>query len=275
MTAVEEFAPAKVNLTLHIIGQRADGYHLLDSLVVFPGVGDVIRAEAADTLSLTVEGPMAEGVPTGPDNLVLKAARWLDAQKGAALSLTKHLPHPGGIGGGSSDAAATLRALSQLWDVRLPNAAETVALGADVPVCMSTDPPQIMRGIGDDLTFEPGLPPFWLVLVNPGVACATGAVFARLANKANLGMQAQQGFDGFRDFAAWLTRQRNDLEAPAKAEAPVIGDVLSALAQDAALARMSGSGATCFGLYETQSQAEAAAARLQTTGWWVRAAPVS
>ncbi len=274
MTTVEEFAPAKVNLTLHITGQRADGYHLLDSLVAFPAVGDLVSASQADTLSLRVDGPKAAGVPTGPDNLMIKAARWLKPDGTAALHLTKALPHPAGIGGGSADAAATLRALSRLWDVPLPATHETVELGADVPVCMQAVPPQIMRGIGDELTLEPGIPHFWMVLVHPGVDCPTGAVFARLDQKNNAPMSAQNGFYGFRDFVDWLALQRNDLEAPAIAVAPVISDVLAALRQDAALARMSGSGATCFGLYETEAQAEAAANRLRHPDWWVVAGPL-
>lgn len=272
MTTVEEFAPAKVNLTLHITGHRADGYHLLDSLVVFPGVGDLVTAAPSDTLSLRVDGPMATGIPTGSDNLMVKAARWLKPQGGAALHLEKVLPHPGGIGGGSADAAATLRALARLWSVPLPTARETVELGADVPVCLS-GASQRMRGIGEEVA-PMAVPSFWMVLVNPGVACPTGKVFAGLRSKENAPMSDHAGVTGFKAFVAWLAMQRNDLEDPAIAIAPVISDVLAALRQDAALARMSGSGATCFGLYETKAQAEVAAMRVKRPGWWSAAAPV-
>lgn len=274
MTTVNEFAPAKVNLTLHITGQRRDGYHLLDSLVVFPDLGDCVEAEPADKLGLTVTGPFAVGVPTGADNLMIKAAKLLDPGKGAALSLTKSLPHPAGIGGGSSDAAATLRALSQLWNLPLPPAEAVATLGADVPVCMSSMP-QRMQRVGELLSLEPAIPAFWLVLVNPGVSCPTGSVFGRLASKSNSPMSDHSGFDGFSDFVDWLRLQRNDLETPAIVEVPDVAEVLAALDQDAALARMSGSGATCFGVYETERQANAAVVRLSKPGWWVRAAAVT
>lgn len=273
MTTVEEFAPAKVNLTLHITGQRSDGYHLLDSLVVFPEVGDRVSATLSETLSLEVDGPKASGVPTGPENLMLKAARLLKAGKGASLHLKKNLPHPAGIGGGSSDAAATLRALSNLWEVPQLPAQDVLALGADVPVCMSPEP-QIMRGIGDELTTVVGLPPFWVVLVNPGVDCPTGSVFDRLDQKQNAPMTAIPRFQGVPDLADWLRLQRNDLEKPARLVAPAISTVFDALDQDSAVARMSGSGATCFGIYETEAQAKTAAARLDGQGWWIAAAPV-
>ena len=151
------FAPAKINLTLHVTGQRADGYHLLDSLVAFADIGDEVSAQSSDSLSLTVTGPNATGVPTDGRNLMIKAARLLDENRTAALHLDKQLPAASGIGGGSSDAAATLRVLSKLWDLPIPTADQVLTLGADLPVCL-TPCCQRMRGIGGDLAALPALP---------------------------------------------------------------------------------------------------------------------
>ncbi|MEZ5885999.1 MAG: 4-(cytidine 5'-diphospho)-2-C-methyl-D-erythritol kinase [Paracoccaceae bacterium] len=274
--AIESFAPAKINLTLHVTGRRADGYHLLDSLVVFADLGDRICAEAADDLSLEVTGPMAAGLTAGPDNLVVRAARLMGV-RGARLVLEKHLPLASGIGGGSSDAAAALRALAQLTGQPLPEARATVALGADVPVCL--DPrPQRMRGVGERLEPVAGLPPFWMVLANPGVDVPTPAVFRDLDRRD--GAPMADPLPACRDLAAlaaFLSGQRNDLETPARRIAPVIGQVLSALASapGCRLARMSGSGATCFGLFADAAQADAARAHIAALepGWWVRSAP--
>lgn len=267
--AIEAFAPAKVNLTLHVTGQRADGYHLLESLVVFVGVGDRIKVSDAEDLNLAVTGPRSAGVPTGPENLVLKAASLLGGA-GAQIVLDKHLPAAAGIGGGSSDAAATLRALSQLWGVDLP-ADNGLSLGADVPVCLRAAP-CLMSGVGEVLADVPALPPLWMVLVNPGVEVPTTAVFKGLSRKDNPPMEpVPAGLDA-KAFAAWLSTQRNDLEPPARAVAPVIGDVLDVIAGEGALiARMSGSGATCFGLYADADSAAHAAAQIKekAPAWWV------
>ena len=267
--AIEAFAPAKVNLTLHVTGQRADGYHLLESLVVFVGIGDRITVSDADSLHLSVTGPRAAGVPTGPENLVLKAASALGGA-GARIVLDKHLPAAAGIGGGSSDAAATLRALSALWGSDLP-ADKGLGLGADVPVCLRAGP-CLMSGVGEVLSDVPALPPLWMVLVNPGVEVPTPAVFKGLSRKDNPAMTpVPEGLDAA-GFAAWLSTQRNDLEPPARAIAPVITDVLDAIAgQGALIARMSGSGATCFGLYADQGAAAHAACAIKekAPAWWV------
>ncbi len=267
--AIEAFAPAKVNLTLHVTGQRADGYHLLESLVVFVGIGDRITVSDADSLHLSVTGPREAGVPTGPENLVLKAASALGGT-GARIVLDKHLPAAAGIGGGSSDAAATLRALSALWGADLP-ADNGLGLGADVPVCLRAGP-CLMSGVGEVLADVPALPPLWMVLVNPGVEVPTPAVFKGLSRKDNPAMSpVPEGLDAA-DFAAWLSTQRNDLEPPARAIAPVITDVLGAIAgQGALIARMSGSGATCFGLYADQGAAAHAARAIKekAPAWWV------
>ncbi len=272
---IEGFAPAKVNLALHVTGQRADGYHLLDSLVVFADVGDRLTAEPSDKLSLQVTGPRAEGVPNGPENLVLRAARLLDPDRGARLVLDKHLPAAAGIGGGSSDAAATLRVLARLWDLPMPTPEATAVLGADVPVCLEARPRR-MAGIGDELSEVPHLPPAWLVLVNPGVPVSTPAVFRALARKDGTPMPALPACADAATFAAFLLGLRDDLEPPARALQPQVSEVLAALGAQTGclLARMSGSGATCFGLFAAEAPARGAAAALAAAaaGWWVQAA---
>lgn len=270
-----EFAPAKVNLALHVTGQRDDGYHLLDSLVVFAGVGDEIRATPGP-LSLSLTGPMAAGLQAEDDNLVLRAARAMRAE--AQLVLDKRLPVASGIGGGSADAAATLRLLARVTGRPLPDAAAVLALGADVPVCLAGRAVR-MAGVGERLTSLPPLPAAWLVLVNPGVAVATPAVFRGLARKDNAPLPRDLPFlRNTAELAAFLRMCRNDLEPPAMALAPVIGTVRDALtAQDGCLlARMSGSGATCFGLFADGLTAAAAARAVQAAhpGWWVAAAPM-
>lgn len=269
-------ARAKVNLALHVTGRRADGYHLLDSLVTFADLGDRVTAEPADALELRVTGPMAAGVPGGEDNLVLRAARAFGPAPGARITLEKHLPPASGIGGGSADAAAALRVLAALWGRDLPDAAAVLRLGADVPVCLRGETLR-MTGVGEVLAPAPPLPPVWAVLANPGVAVPTPAVFAALDRRDNPPMPAD--LPRWRDagaLAAWLHGTRNDLEPPARALHPVIGQVLAALAAQPGclLARMSGSGATVFGLFPDAAAAARAAAQLARPqpGWWVRAA---
>lgn len=268
----EGFAPAKVNLALHVTGRRADGYHLLDSLVVFADVGDRLRAEPAEHLTLEVTGPRAAGVPVDGSNLVLRAAAAFGRGQGARIVLDKHLPAAAGIGGGSSDAAAALRVLADLWQCPLPDDDAVLALGADVPVCLHGRPAR-MQGIGERLDPLPDLPPAWLVLVNPGVGVPTAAVFRGLARRDNPPMPAPVVWPDAAALAAWLQQTRNDLEPPARAVAPVIGTVIDRLAatQGCLLARMSGSGATCFGLFASPSDAAAAAAALrdEQPDWWV------
>ena len=177
-------APAKINLYFHVTGQRADGFHLLDSLVAFADIGDTVAVAPAPDLRVSVHGPLAGQVPPGPENLALRAARGLadvfDVRAGAAITLTKRLPAAAGIGGGSADAAATLRALAALWNVGSDDGALAglaVRLGADVPVCLAGRA-SFVGGIGEALMAAPALPPAWLVLANPGATLATGAVFA-------------------------------------------------------------------------------------------------
>lgn len=269
---VKLFAPAKINLTLHITGQRTDGYHLLDSLVVFVDTGDQVTAERSETSTLNVTGPFAAGVPTGPENLVMKAADMAGVPM--ALTLDKRLPPASGIGGGSTDAAATLKAAARLGGARVPP--ETVAtLGADVPVCMRAGPAR-MRGIGEIV--EPlRLPALHMVLVNPRVEVSTSAVFKGLTTKDNAPMD--DTLPAFPDGLAlidWLTTQRNDLQKPAIKAAPEVAAVLTALAltPEVLMVRMSGSGATCFGLFKDRDSADFAAAQIAAANpwWWVKPA---
>jgi 4-diphosphocytidyl-2-C-methyl-D-erythritol kinase len=268
---MRSFAPAKVNLFLRVIGRRADGYHLLDSLAVFPAVGDVLTAEPAPGLKLALEGPFAAALAHDPDNLVLRAVRALRPGLGAALRLTKNLPVASGIGGGSADAAAALRLCVRLWDV--PGMLEDVALGlgADVPVCQKRRPAR-MGGIGELLGAAPALPSgLGMVLVNPGVAVATPAVFRARTGAFSAPAVLPGGWADAAAMAADLAKLGNDLEAPAIGLAPVIGEALAAVAAmpGCLLARMSGSGATCFGLFATAEEAAAAASGLTRPGWWV------
>ncbi len=266
------FAPAKINLSLHVTGQRGDGYHLLDSLVVFADVGDTVGVMPAEAMSLEVSGPMVEAVPTDARNLVWQAAALFGLP--VAITLTKRLPAAAGIGGGSSDAAATVFAMADLTGTNTAPEGVT-ALGADVRVCLARRASR-MRGIGEDVQPVEGLPELHAVLANPGVEVATPQVFAALESKDNPAMPRFPRWRGVGAAIDWIAAQRNDLEAPAIALAPVIGDVLEALRGLPAvrLARMSGSGATCFALFETRGEADAAAEILAEAhpDWWVTAA---
>ena len=281
---LRHLAPAKVNLALHVTGERAGGYHELDSLVVFAGIGDTLTARAAAELSLTVSGPFSDGVPATAENLVLKAAEALrqkhEVRLGAALTLEKALPHAAGLGSGSCDAAAALQLLAGLWDVPEPLITDPLglALGADVPVCMAAPRPMRMAGIGERLSYAPPLPDCALVLVNPKVPVPTGAVFQSLRSKDNPPMDPlPKGLD-FEGFVAWLSRQRNDLTEPAIEIAPEIGAALDRLNRQPLVrfATMSGSGATCIGVVKDMDHARRAARAIQVAEmcWWVVPAPV-
>lgn len=281
MPPLTEWAPAKVNLTLALTGRRADGYHLLDSLVVFGPACDRLRAKPAPELTLALEGPFADGLQAEPDNLVLRAARALAAaarcHAGAALVLEKHLPVASGIGGGSADAAATLRLLSRLWGVSLPDAEMAglaAALGADVPACLHSRP-AVMRGVGELLGPAPALPPCGLLLVNPGLPLATAAVFQARTGPFSTAPAWPPGWTDVPGMAAELAQAGNDLQAPAIAICPAITTVLHRLhgLPGARLARMSGSGATCFALFDTAAAAGHAASSLPLA-WWTAAGPL-
>lgn len=265
--AIEGFAPAKINLSLHVTGQRSDGYHSLDSLVMFADVGDRLTVSRAPEMALRVTGPRAFGVPEDARNLCWKAA--IAFGETVAITLDKHLPAAAGIGGGSSDAAAVLRAMEQLFG--RPSAVSPLELGADVPVCL-LGRAALMQGIGD-VVMPVDMPPLPAILVNPGVDVSTPQVFRALTRKDNAPMAPLPGTGGVETVLEWLDGQRNDLEAPAQEVQPVISDVLAALRglEGARLARMSGSGATCFALFDDDARARSAAAALQEAcpQWWV------
>lgn len=278
--AVSEAASAKLNLCLHVTGRRGDGYHLLDSLVVFADVADRVSAAPGQGLSLRVTGPEGAGLGSEPDNLVLRAARSMGVTD-AALLLEKHLPVAAGIGGGSADAAAALRALARWTGRPLPSDAEVLRLGADVPVCLSGRPAR-MTGIGEGLTPLPPLPALWVVLVNPRVAVPTPQVFAALTRRDNppLPDLPPSALASAEAFTSWLTgHTRNDLVAPARSAAPLLTEVQSALSATPTclLARMSGSGGTHFGLFASAEAAETAARSLVSAhpGWWITAGKIS
>lgn len=287
MTKVEVFAPAKINLTLHITGQRADGYHILDSLVKFGGVGDRLTLSESERPSFSVTGPFAAAVPARSENLVLQAAALLPDVPPLTITLEKNLPAASGIGGGSADAAAVFRGLLHLVlkgnaphdaeayvdEVLMPHMATLTSLGADMPVCLLSQDCRV-RGIGDEIEQLDGLPDLPAVLVNPGVAVETPGIFATLERKENSGMPDLPRFDDLADFTTWLGTQRNDLEAPAVRTAPVIADVLDTIRKQPGLllARMSGSGATCFGIFEDRDHAMRAAKTIGrgNPDWWVQ-----
>ena len=271
-SAFHETAPAKVNLALHVTGRRNDGYHLLDSLVVFTDYGDRLDMTTEGYgLHLHIGGAFAQALDAH-DNIILRAARlMMPEDAGAKITLTKNLPVAAGIGGGSADAAAMLRLAARAWKRPLPKLAKQLELGSDVPVCMRNTA-QHMRGIGENLAELPWLKGLHLVLVNPGIALRTPDVFARLSLHENAPMAALP--KTARGFANWLGQQRNDMQSAAVSLCPVIADCLAALGgHGAQIARMSGSGTTCFGLFDDAYTAEAAARAidLMAPGWWVRA----
>ena len=315
MTHYTEHAPAKLNLYLHVTGRREDGYHTLDSLVAFADCGDTVTVAPGQGLSLSVTGPYGDQVPSGPENLVLKAAALLadrfDIAAHAHITLEKNLPVASGIGGGSADAAATLRALNKLWQLQLPDDALKLAadqigdepdarlalqtlftswrddldddkmsqlaldLGADVPVCIEGRT-VYMSGIGEQLTLAPPLPKVWVVLVNPHTALSTPDVFkARTGDFSNPAPFYETPKDA-QDLAHLLKARSNDLCEPAMTLSPAIGDVLKALQDqdNCLLARMSGSGATCFGLFPNPALALKANQQLaqKHPKWWVQTA---
>lgn len=279
-------APAKVNLTLHVTGRRDDGYHLLSSLVVFAGVFDRIDLEPADRLSLSVGGPNASALAEmgSDDNIVLRAAWALAAatgsRKGARMTLHKTLPVAAGLGGGSADAAAALHGLLRLWKLSLPSdelMSLAGGLGADVPVCLRGRPTE-MSGIGEVLRDAPPMPAAWLLLANPGIPLSTPQIF-----KARSGdfSRPQPLDDAPRDAATLaeaLTVRRNDLTPAAISLNPEVGRVLASLAvlPGCLLSRMSGSGATCWGLFTTEYECRSAARQLraENPNWWIEPAPM-
>lgn len=271
---INELARAKINLCLHVTGQRDDGYHLLDSIVAFADIGDQVSVTPNVGFSLSIDGPFANGLSANQDNLVLRAAQlYSDNCEGAAITLTKNLPVASGIGGGSADAAATLRALSRMTGAPLP-ADAGLSLGADVPVCLQGTVCQ-MQGIGDKITPIVGFPSLTAILVCPKAGVATSLVFAAIKRKDNppISELPSDGL-GHRNIVQFIDQQRNDLELPSADMVPEITQCLSAIrAEGALLARMSGSGATCFGLFSSAKEAVKAAGHLRGahSDWWIKA----
>ncbi len=280
-----EKAPAKINLALHVTGRRDDGYHLLDSIVAFAETGDEIGVEEADSSSLEISGPFAEGLATDGNNLVIKAlalmAGRFDRQDSAvAIKLEKNLPLASGIGGGSADAAATMRALIRLWELGKGDDVQallkaSLALGADVPVCLHSLASH-MSGIGETLKPVLGMPSFATVLVNPGVEISTAEIFNSLDIKPGArafpSLRPHPANPALAAWVQWLGGARNDLQAPAVALVPEINHVLNRLAEQKGcmMSRMSGSGATCFGIYDAMGSAEQAAMAISQANpdWW-------
>jgi len=274
------FAPAKLNLYLHVTGKRGDGYHLLDSLVAFADIGDQITVSSAPELTLDLTGPFARDL--GGDNkgnLVWRAAemlaRELKRKPEAQIVLRKNLPIASGIGGGSSDAAAALKALDTLWQGGLGNAGLSRLarnLGADVPVCVAAKT-SWLGGIGEAVSPAPKLPNSCLVLVNPNKALPTPAVFKTRRGPYAAPARFTRAPSDTAGLAALLRERGNGLTDAALALMPEIGEVLARLeaCKGAVLARMSGSGATCFALFGNRVEANAAARRLKSEkpGWWV------
>lgn len=266
-------APAKINLTLHVTGQRADGYHLLDSIVVFAEVGDRLSLAAGEELTLALSGRYGDALSAESDNLVLRAARLAGARH-AAFHLDKALPLASGMGGGSSDAAAALHLLADAQGCALPETSALMGLGADLPVCMLAPQPARMRGLGEVVQPLDGVPALWLLLVNPGQGLSTPSVFKALTQKSNPPMpEVLPHWRDSADLCQWLTGQRNDLEAPARRLMPGIGAILDQIAAQPGcrLARMTGSGATCFGLFADKASLTAAAEALALPGRFVAA----
>jgi 4-diphosphocytidyl-2-C-methyl-D-erythritol kinase len=280
-------APAKLNLFLHVGDKRPDGYHALQSLVAFADAGDELELTPSSELTLKIAGPFGAQIPRGGSNLVLKAAQALsdlhsDTQLGASILLEKNLPVAAGIGGGSSDAAATLRALNVLWDLNrseddLVDLARS--LGSDVPACVLSRPCW-MEGRGEHVSTVTPLPPLDLVLVNPGVLLPTAGVFGSLnARTGASAMEPPKRIETLWDLVAYLEDSGNDLEVPATHIQPEIDHVVEALHHEpgCVFAQMSGSGATCFGLFNGREYAKGGASRIAQDHpqWWVKATRIA
>ena len=275
-------APAKVNLFLHVRNRRSDGYHNLESLVAFTDVCDDIEVEKNNDLELVISGPFADSLSNNKDNLIIQAARLLakfaEIKPKARIFLRKALPVAAGIGGGSSDAAATLLALRDLWQISIKSKTlheQASELGADVPVCL-TQGPRLVRGIGHDLTIIKKLPTFALVLANPRYPLYTSEVFRCLTPPFPTGQKWDRR--STLNFYSQLVESRNDLEPVACKLAPVVSRVLAELKNltNCRLARMSGSGTTCYGLFDDIISAELAAQKLhkRQKNWWVKACAI-
>ena len=273
---LEEKASAKVNLCLQIVGQKSNGFHLLDSIVGFTEFGDHLSFKKSDELELTAKGAFSDQIPVDKSNLILKAAELLrtinNIKAGAHITLTKNLPPSAGLGGGSSDAAATIRGLSRLWDTDLPEIDDLMTLGSDLPVCIKQKT-QHMKGFGEVLEEINAFPNLPILLVNPLKKVSTQTVFRMLKNKKNPPLSKYEKlFQAKKDWINWLLLQRNDLMEPAVKVEPVISEVLRLISKQISVEKvsMSGSGATCFGIFENKHDCDLAMqrVRLERPDWW-------
>ena len=273
-TETSGVAPAKVNLALHVGGCREDGLHRLASLVAFTEFGDGVGVADAAGISLEVRGPFRAEVPHDGSNLVLRAARMMAGRRGAAISLEKRIPVAAGLGGGSSDAAEVLRQLSRSWNVPLPPGNSLMELGADVPVCLAGCP-AVVEGAGEVVSPVDCVPELQLLLVNPGLPISTKSVFRAFRGSGTPMLEPPGGGCSASEFIDWLAAQRNDLEAVAIGLVPEVGRMLARIRRlpGCLLSRMSGSGATCFGIFADMAKAAEAARTLKSEcpSWWVAA----
>ena len=279
---IKSLAKAKVNLALHVVGKLGNGYHLLDSLVAFPDVGDILTFTKANKISMSISGPFADdlkgGFPDFKDNIIIQAAKLVCNQnQGVKIHLTKNLPVASGIGGGSTDAAATLLATAELWHNSLPVSKDIIALGADVPACLS-DGFKRMGGIGDKLVDLRKPSQMWIVLVNSGLKISTQTIFNEISLVDNEPLDELPLFNNQEVFFNYLYNQRNDLENVACNRFPEIRSILSILRNTlgSKLVRMSGSGSTCFALYASEKEAISAASSIQLRfkKYWVKATTI-
>ncbi len=272
----EEKASAKVNLCLQIVGQKSNGFHLIDSIVGFTEFGDHLSFKKSDELKLTMKGAFSDQIPVDKSNLILKAAELLRAinniKTGAHITLTKNLPPSAGLGGGSSDAAAAIRGLSRLWDTDLPEIDDLMKIGSDLPVCINQKT-QHMKGFGEVLEEINTFPNLPILLVNPLKKVSTQTVFRMLQNKKNPPLsEYEKLFQEKKDWINWLLLQRNDLMEPAVKVEPVISEVLQLISKQISVEKvsMSGSGATCFGIFENKCDCDLAMKRIriERPDWW-------
>ena len=281
MQNISVFAPAKINLYLHITAKRDDNYHLIESLIVFANYGDKITVTPSEKFELQINGQFAPYIKPNNDNLVIKAAMLLAKASGIKptgnIKLTKNLPIASGIGGGSADAAAALLALRKLWDIPISNEDMSnlaIELGADVAICLHGTA-SIVTGIGEKINPAPILPKFWLVLVNPNLLVSTAEVFAAYKDKFSTPQPMNTQPKDLEELISLLSNRGNDLTGASISIAPVIKEVIEVLeaTPNTVLSRLSGSGATCFAIFRTKSDAEAAARKLarKYPKWWVRA----
>ena len=273
---MEEKASAKVNLCLQIVGQKSNGFHLLDSIVGFTEFGDHLSFKKSDEIELTLKGAFSDQIPVDKSNLIFKAAELLrtinNIKTGAHITLTKNLPPSAGLGGGSSDAAAAIRGLSRLWGTDLPDISDLMKIGSDLPVCINQKT-QHMKGFGEVLEEINTFPNLPILLVNPLKKVSTQTVFRMLKNKKNPPLSKYEKlFQAKKDWINWLLLQRNDLIEPAVTAEPVISEVLRLISKQISVEKvsMSGSGATCFGIFENKHDCDLAMkrVRLERPDWW-------